>query len=295
MRRGGGPPYFFGVALLTLGVLFLLNNLNLLEARGFIRTWWPALIIAWGSSRLLWGWAMERFIGAGAVVFGTVLLGNRLFDWDILVWQVLWPLAMIAFGLHVLLHRRHQNDWPPPPPPSVGATPPLDVPPPIGTAPPFDAPAPPLDGVPPPLEGSAAAHFNADQPDPARRGEGPHRRMGYSVGVDTSASFKEVAVMAGIERRNVSQALRGGEVTVVMGGVEIDLRDSRMAADEVRVMVSVVMGEAVLRVPRDWTVESRVSATFANFEDRSAPPLNGASKRFIVEGSTFMGNVEIRN
>ena len=42
-------------------------------------------------------------------------------------------------------------------------------------------------------------------------------------------------------------------------------------------------------------VESRVSATLANFEDRTAPPLNGAAKRFIVEGSTFMGNVEIRN
>jgi hypothetical protein len=295
MRRGGGPPYFFGVALLTLGILFLLNNLNLLEARGFIRTWWPALIIAWGSSRLLWGWAMERFIGAGAVVFGTVLLGNRLFDWDIHVWQVLWPLAMIALGLHVLLHRRHQAEWTPPPPsppsPHAGATPPVDTPPPIGAAPPYDAPPPPLADAPPPLEGFATSHFSAqtDRPDPDHRGDDPHRR------VDTSASFKEVAVMAGIERRNVSQALRGGEVTVVMGGVEIDLRDSRMAADEARVTVSVVMGEAVLRVPRDWTVESRVSATFANFEDRTAPPLNGASKRFIIEGSTFMGNVEIRN
>jgi hypothetical protein len=143
---------------------------------------------------------------------------------------------------------------------------------------------PPLNGTPPPLDGAATPHFDA-QTNPSD----PDRR------VDTSASFKEVAVMAGIERRNVSQALRGGEVTVVMGGVEIDLRDSRMAADEARVSVSVVMGEAVLRIPRDWTVESRVTATMANFEDHTAPPLNGASKRFIVEGSTFMGNVEIRN
>ena len=264
--RRRGPPYFFGVIVLVLGVLFLLDNLNLIYAREIIRTWWPALVIAWGIARLAFGWAAERFIGTVAIVVGGILLGNRVFGWGIEIWDILWPLAMIAFGLHILLNRHRRWKWAPMP----------------GEPPPPPPPGPPhIDGA-PVVDGATVTDGQTATAEPDDT-------------VDASATFKEVAVMAGIERKNVSQALRRGEVTVVMGGVEIDLRDSRMAASEVRVAVSVVMGEAVFRIPREWTVESRVSATMANFEDRTAPPVDAAAKRFVIEGSAFMGNVEIRN
>jgi hypothetical protein len=249
------PPYFLGVIFLVLGVLFFLDALDLVVARNIIRTWWPVLLIVWGSARLLFGWPGERVIGAGALVIGSLLLGNRLLDFGIEIWRVVWSLVFIALGLHILLHRRRWRDEGP----TTRAEPPV----------------PPIPGA-PVVEGETIAA----EPDET---------------ADVSATFKEVAVMAGIERKNVSQALRGGDVTVVMGGVEIDLRDSRMAGDELRVGVSVVMGEVVFRIPREWTVESRVSATLANFEDRTAPPVDAAAKRFAIEGSAFMGNVEIRN
>jgi hypothetical protein len=59
--------------------------------------------------------------------------------------------------------------------------------------------------------------------------------------------------------------------------------------------VFVFMGNVEIRIPRDWTLESQVSAIMASFEDRTDVPIDASAKRFVVRGSAFMGNVEIRN
>jgi hypothetical protein len=55
------------------------------------------------------------------------------------------------------------------------------------------------------------------------------------------------------------------------------------------------MGSVELRIPRDWTVESRMSAMLGSFEDMTAAPVDGSAKRFVVRGSVMLGSVEIRN
>jgi predicted membrane protein len=124
-------------------------------------------------------------------------------------------------------------------------------------------------------------------------GGGPDASSDASV--DTSSTFTDSAFLGSVERRNVSQTFRGGEASAVMGSVEIDLRDSRMGSTEALVDVSVMIGSVELRIPRDWTVESRVSAMLGSFEDLTTAPVDGSDKRFVVRGSVFMGSVEIRN
>jgi hypothetical protein len=249
-HRRRGAPVFLGVLLVTLGVLFLLDNLGLIEVRNLIRTYWPLLFVAWGTARLLFGRGSEQLLGAFAVVGGGLLLGNQLLGWGVDVWRLLWPLFLIAFGIQILAHSR----WP--------------------------HRAPGAAGVP----ASNVAASDSEVVD-----------QQYGVIVDESATFREVAVMASVERKNISQGLRAGQVTAFMGAAEIDLRECRMASDEVHVDVSVMMGEIVFRIPRDWSVDSRVSAVAASFEDKSDAPVEASNRRFVVRGSAFMGNVEITN
>src|SRR5581483_9932294 len=108
-------------------------------------------------------------------------------------------------------------------------------------------------------------------------------------------TFKEVAVLGHIRRTSVSQAFRGGEVTTFMGGVDLDLRDCRMATNEARINFSIVMGGVELRIPRDWVVESRMSLIMAGLDDRSTPAEGGATKRLVIDGSALLGGIEIRN
>lgn len=102
-----------------------------------------------------------------------------------------------------------------------------------------------------------------------------------------------VAVMGGFERRVTSQAFRGGEVTAVMGGCELDLRNASLQGEAVLNMF-VVFGGATLKVPADWTVVVQGTPIMGAFEEKTAMTGDG-SKRLIVKGYAVMGGVEIRN
>src|SRR4249920_1351804 len=87
----------FGLVVLTLGVLFMLDNLNLIDAHSIVR-WWPLALILFGGAKLF-GFMTRRHIAAGAVftLFGVMWLGNALDAWHFDVWD-LWPVFMIVIG-----------------------------------------------------------------------------------------------------------------------------------------------------------------------------------------------------
>ena len=113
-------------------------------------------------------------------------------------------------------------------------------------------------------------------------------------GISTRESnFTSTAVLGSIERRNSSSAFRGAEASAFMGGVNLDFRDATMEGDEARIEVSAIMGGIELRIPRTWTVINRVTPVLGGVEDhtRSAD----SNKRIVIEGTVFMGGLEIKN
>ncbi len=51
MHRTGN--LWWGLLLIALGVMFLLDNMNVIEFGEAVRTYWPALLVLWGVSILL--------------------------------------------------------------------------------------------------------------------------------------------------------------------------------------------------------------------------------------------------
>jgi hypothetical protein len=242
------PPVFFGIVFVLIGTLFLLDNLNVIDARYVFRTFWPLLILGWGVTRLLTT-SYDRLIPLLAIVLGGLLLGNQLGGWDMNVGRLFWPVVLIVVGGNILYRAWFAQ------------------------------------AAPPPIPTAAAGAFVGGESAAVAPG-GP---------ASSGSTFKEFAFMAGVERRNVSQTFRGGDATAIMGHVELDLRECRMAAGEAFVDVFVLMGEVTLRIPRDWTVDSRVSVMMANLEDSTDVPIGPSTQRLVLRGSSFMGNVEIRN
>src|SRR5262249_49365286 len=107
-QRRRGAPAFLGGLLVSLGGLFLLDNLGLIQGRNLVRTDLPLVPVVWGGGSLLFGRGAEQVLGGFAVVAGGILLGNQLLGWGLGIWQLLWPLFLIAFGIHILAHAR----WP---------------------------------------------------------------------------------------------------------------------------------------------------------------------------------------
>jgi predicted membrane protein len=99
--------------------------------------------------------------------------------------------------------------------------------------------------------------------------------------------------MSGIVLKNDSQEFTGGDISAVMGAVEIDLRQAAIATEAV-LHLSIIMGGVEIKVPRDWSISVNGSPMLGGIEDKTVPPMT-PGKRLLIEGSVIMGGVEISN
>jgi hypothetical protein len=113
---------------------------------------------------------------------------------------------------------------------------------------------------------------------------------------DSGEYVRSFAVMSGITRRNESTAFRGGELTAVMGGVQLDLDNAKLADGRAVIDVFAVWGGIEIRVPDDWRVEIEATPVMAGIEctARLAPGVEPAGT-LVVRGFVMMGGVEIKN
>lgn len=114
------------------------------------------------------------------------------------------------------------------------------------------------------------------------------------VRLDGSDWISAIAIMAGFERANNSPNFRGADLTAVMGGCAIDLRQASLRAPA-SIDVFVMWGGIELRVPEDWTVDLRGTPLMAGFVDKTRQPPTPTEKRLVVRGVALMGGVEIKN
>ena len=121
--------------------------------------------------------------------------------------------------------------------------------------------------------------------------QGPQPPRGAT---DTSSLVRERALVGGIKRKNTSQSFQGGELTAVMGGCEIDLRDARMAGPQVIIDCFAMWGAIVIQIPPDWSIDPQISVFAAGFEDRTKPPVQPAGT-LVLRGTAVMASFELTN
>jgi predicted membrane protein len=101
------------------------------------------------------------------------------------------------------------------------------------------------------------------------------------------------AVMGGFKRRITTPDFRGGEITTLMGGCDLDLRQSSINGEAVLNVFS-MFGGITIKVPVDWTVVLQGTPIMGGFEEKTVPPTT-QDKRLIVRGYAIMGGLEVRN
>jgi predicted membrane protein len=122
---------------------------------------------------------------------------------------------------------------------------------------------------------------------------GTRRASGVS---DGQAQFSALAIMGGVSRRSSSQAFQGADLTAVMGGCEIDLRQASIAqGTEATIEVFAFWGGIEIQVPEDWTVVTRVMPLMGGVEDKTRVLPGAYEKRLVVRGIVVMGGAGIKN
>lgn len=222
------PQALFGVIVIIVGVLFTLDNLNLIDAAEYLQ-YWPAGLVAVGLLKLWQARGGQGIIGGlFFVALGSWMLLERIVAIQIRLHDV-WPLFFVFLGGYMV--------W---------------------------------------------------------KGFGGSRR---AHSVDDNARVSALAIMAGVVRGNNSPVFEGGDLTAIMGGCEIDLREASIApGTEAVIDVFAFWGGIEIRVPEDWTVVSRVTPLMGGLEDKTRPTSSGAAaKRLVLRGIAFMGGVGVKN
>lgn len=97
------PGLIFGLAIIAIGVLFLLDNFGI--PVGFLWSYWPVILIAVGLAKVVDSRDTSgRTGGAIVMLVGLVLIADKIhlpFFNNISLWS-LWPIAIIVFGFMML-------------------------------------------------------------------------------------------------------------------------------------------------------------------------------------------------
>lgn len=137
-------------------------------------------------------------------------------------------------------------------------------------------------------------------PAPRFEGAPPPRFDGsggeaYLVVTDEHRLVRSV-IMAGAQIRVDSQAWKGGDVSAVAAGVEIDFRYARMAEATAILHLDVVMAGVEIRVPDTWHVKCEISPVLGGVEDSTRPTQgDSAAPELRIIGSVVLGGINVRN
>jgi len=108
----------------------------------------------------------------------------------------------------------------------------------------------------------------------------------------------ELNIFGGGEKVINNKNFRGGKVTCVFGGTELNLSNAQLAEGTNVLDVFAMLGGCVLVVPSDWDVRVEVSAIMGSVVDKRMPVTNyivEPRKELVIKGVAIMGGCEIKS
>jgi predicted membrane protein len=112
-----------------------------------------------------------------------------------------------------------------------------------------------------------------------------------------SQDFVEAtAVFGGSNQIIYSKNLKGGDVTVVFGGADINLTQADFT-DNAVFDVTAIFGGVKLVIPQNWIIKSNVTPIFGSIEDKRGHliPTGEIQKTLIIDGTVMFGGIEIKS
>ena len=108
----------------------------------------------------------------------------------------------------------------------------------------------------------------------------------------------DVSIFGGGTKIISSDNFRGGNVTAIFGGSEINLTGCKLAEGDQYIDALMIFGGTTIIVPRDWNVIVNVTSILGGFSDKSVRDPNiipDQSRTLHVKGLAMFGGGELKN
>jgi predicted membrane protein len=117
------------------------------------------------------------------------------------------------------------------------------------------------------------------------------------IGQD-SDYIDEVSIFSGSEKTITSKNFRGGKITSIFGGSEINLTQAQLSPATNNLEITAIFGGSTLIVPPDWQIKVNVTAIFGGISDkrykRQDIPTD-ETKILYIDGLVLFGGGEIKS
>ena len=109
--------------------------------------------------------------------------------------------------------------------------------------------------------------------------------------------INEENVFGSSKQRVTHQHFKGGRISCVFGGAEVDLTQATLSPGEHTLEINVVFGGATVIVPTDWKIILKNSAVLGGFEDKRSfiKESPDPSKVLIIKTNAVFGGGEIKS
>jgi len=317
----------WGVVLVAVGIVFLLNQLGVITMSigEFFATYWPGFMIFFGLQGMITQRGQAFWWNSILILLGCYFLGRNL---DLLSWELgdmirlLVPIGLILFGINMIVkgnrppakreENGHYDQWNPITPPTPPGPPP--VPPEYGE---FDRQERPADPIPPkPPEPPYTTYPDPDG-DARCRGRGKDgnwkhhgRKNGWWEGHDwhNPNRIDYSRFIGDIHLGNDYWELRPTSISMFIGDTTLDLTKAQIPVGETRVYVSSFIGDVKVFLPNDMGIGIQVTSScligdvkvldqkrggFFSQMSVETPYYADTDKRVILIVSSFIGDVRI--
>jgi predicted membrane protein len=141
--------------------------------------------------------------------------------------------------------------------------------------------------------GPGSDYGTGGSPDPK---PGPGAGQGFESKSFSSEDYiSATTVLGGIHKNILSKNFRGGDITIFMGGAELNLSQADIQGTAA-LDITQIMGGTKIIVPPNWTIRSELTSVFGSIEDkRQNIGVPNPEKILIIDGTSVFGGIEIRN
>lgn len=102
------------------------------------------------------------------------------------------------------------------------------------------------------------------------------------------------SIFAGIKKRVLSKQFKGGDITCVFGGAELNLMNADFTSPIV-LDVTMIFGGTKLIIPPNWELRSEVTAIFGGVDDKRPQASGVPEKVIILSGTLMFGGIEVNS
>jgi predicted membrane protein len=117
----------------------------------------------------------------------------------------------------------------------------------------------------------------------------------FSSGADSSDKLNKFIIFWGLEKKMTSKNFQGGEITVIFGGADIDLREAKIAEGGANLTLTTIFGGIDVRLPKDMKLENSGTGILGAFENKTKQDEKTEGGTLNINGTAMFGGVELKN